>query len=360
MPTGHIVRKSQIAASFRTEQVRGMFDVPNKSEIITEWDVTLPIESREWDIGLIIGPSGSGKTTIATELFKNDYLHSHYEWDSKSSLLDGFPKECATKDIVEMLSSVGLSSPPHWLKPFNHLSNGQKFRVELARLLLSGHKRVLFDEFTSVVDRDVAKVCSATLAKTIRRKKAPQLVAISCHFDILDWLQPDWVFEVGGNCFEWRSPRRRPEVGLTIYKTNTSTWKLFKGHHYLDADISEAAQCYVALWNDKPVAFTSFIHFPHPAFKNGKREHRTVVLPDYQGIGIGNAISELVAQLVIDSGFRYFSTTSHPAMIAHRAKSKKWKCSRFGHVAKAGATSVMKNNSNRRVSAGFEYFGNNV
>lgn len=355
MPTGNIVRKSSIVPSFRVEQVRGMFDVPHKEQILTEWNIEIPCEEKSWDIGAIIGPSGSGKTTIATELFKNDYLHSHFEWSATDSILDGFPKHHSTKDVVEMLSSVGLSSPPHWLKPFSHLSNGQKFRVELARLLLSDHKRVLFDEFTSVVDRDVAKICSATLAKTIRRKKAPQLIAISCHFDIIDWLQPDWIFDVGSNRFEWRMPRRRPPINLRVHKTNVSAWDIFKGHHYLDAKISDAAQCYVATWNEKPVAFTSYIHFPHAAFANGKREHRTVVLPDYQGVGIGNALSEMIAQQVVESGFRFFSTTSHPAMISHRAKSPKWRCSRFGHVAKAGKTSVIKSNSSRRVSAGFEF-----
>ena len=355
MPTGHIVRRTKVHPSFRVEQVRGMFDVPHKEEITTEWDVAIPCHEKSWAIGAIIGASGSGKTTIATELFKNDHLHTSFDWHPTKSILDGFAEEHATKDVVEMLSSVGLSSPPHWLKPFGHLSNGQKFRVELARLLLSNHSRVLFDEFTSVVDRDVAKVCCVALSKTIRRKKAPQLVAISCHFDIIDWLQPDWVFDVGSNCFEWRLPRRRPPIELEIYKTDRAAWKIFKGHHYLDANISDAAQCFVATWNHKPVAFSSYIHFPHASFSNGKREHRTVVLPDFQGVGIGNCVSEFVADLVVQSGCRFFSTTSHPAMIHHRARSAKWRCSRFGHVATAGKNSVMKSNSSRRVSAGFEY-----
>jgi hypothetical protein len=358
MPIGHIVRRTKVHSSFRVDQVRGMFDVPHKEEVVTEWDVDLPIDEKSWLIGAIIGASGSGKTTIATELFKSDYLHTSFDWHSTKSILDGFAEEHLTKDVVEMLSSVGLSSPPHWLKPFGHLSNGQKFRVELARLLLLNNSRVLFDEFTSVVDRDVAKVCCAALSKTIRRKKAPQLVAISCHFDIIDWLQPDWVFDVGANRFEWRLPRRRPSIELRVYKTNNTTWQIFKGHHYLDANISDAAQCYVATWNDKPVAFSSFIHFPHASFRNGKREHRTVVLPDFQGVGIGNCLSEFVANMVVKSGFRYFSTTSHPGMIHHRAKSKKWRCLRFGHAAKAGPQSVIKINSSKRISAGFEYIHN--
>jgi ABC-type phosphate/phosphonate transport system ATPase subunit len=357
MPTNHIVRKTLIQPSFRVDQVKGMFDVPNKTEILTEWDVCLPIDEKPWSIGAIIGASGSGKTTIATELFKNDYLHTSFDWHHANSILDEFPKEKTTKEIVEMLSSVGLSSPPHWLKPFCHLSNGQKFRVELARLLLSNHDRVLFDEFTSVVDRDVAKICCVALSKTIRRKKGPQLVAISCHFDIIDWLQPDWIFDVGSNCFEWRLPRRHPEISLKVHETNHTSWSLFRGHHYLDANLNRAARCFVATWNEKPVAFTSFLHFVHPIAINTKREHRSVVLPDFQGVGIGNKLSEFIAQKVINDGMRYISTTSHPAMIHHRNKSKLWRCHRFGHASGKHTKLTTMKTSGSRITAGFEYIG---
>lgn len=357
MPSGHVVRRTTIAPSFRVEQVRGMFDVPHKTEVVTEWDVALPIEQRPWQIGAIIGASGSGKTTIATELFKGDYLHTHFDWHPTASILDGFPKDIPTKDVVETLSSVGLSSPPHWLKPYGHLSNGQKFRVELARVLLSEHPRVLFDEFTSVVDRDVAKVCCAALSKTIRRRQRPQLVAISCHFDIIDWLQPDWVFDVSANRFEWRSLQRHPEIVLRVYKTDHTAWRLFRGHHYLDSSISKAAQCFVATWNDKPVGFASYIHFVHGTVLNAKREHRTVVLPDYQGVGIGNRLSAFVAQHVVNQGMRYLSTTSHPSMMRHRSQSPLWRCHRFGHVGGKNSKLTEMKTSGRRLTAGFEFIG---
>lgn len=346
--------------SFRVDQVRGMFDIAEKPEVLTEWDVSIPIENEPWQIGAIVGASGSGKTTIATELFRDSHLHTAFEWEHGKSILDGFPEDVETREVVEMLSSVGLSSPPHWLKPFSNLSNGQKFRVELARLLLSGHRTVLFDEFTSVVDRDVAKVCCAALAKTIRRRQRPQLVAISCHFDILDWLQPDWVFDVSANRFELRRLLRRPEIKLDVYRTHHSTWSLFRGHHYLDTSINKAAHCYVALWNDRPVAFTSFLPFVHSTVKRAKKEHRTVVLPDFQGVGIGNKLSEFVGELCIRSGFRYLSTTSHPSMIRHRATSSKWRLHRFGRAALMKMPDFATSQSANRVTAGFEYIGDHA
>lgn len=359
MPAAHILRTSPILRSFRVEQIRGMFDVPHKKEIRHEWTVSLPVEEKPWTIGLITGPSGAGKSTIARECFPAAHFHEHFDWPANQSLLDGFPTALPTRDITALLNAVGFSSPPHWLKPFAHLSNGQKFRAELARCLLLDAPLVIFDEFTSVVDRTVARICSAAVAKTIRKRKAPQLIAVSCHHDILDWLQPDWTFDVAANRFEWRRLRRHPQIRLDIRKTNASAWPLFRGHHYLSGDLHPAAHCYVALWENQPVAFAAVLHFPHPSSRRMKREHRVVVLPDYQGVGIGNRLSEFIGDLFTRSGFRYLSTSSHPAMIRHRATSPHWRMVRkLSHAqkpSKTGTTGLDGEISTRRLSATFEY-----
>jgi hypothetical protein len=64
-----IVRECPVANTPRVVQVAGKFDVPIAEKSRVELKGTLPIEEREWSVGLIIGPSGSGKTTIARELF---------------------------------------------------------------------------------------------------------------------------------------------------------------------------------------------------------------------------------------------------------------------------------------------------
>lgn len=356
MPTTHLLRRSAITPSFRVDQVCGLFDVPNKTEIVHEWTVAIPCEEKIWQIGAIVGASGSGKTTIGRDCFTDAHFHEGFAWDARA-ILDNFPDGLTIKDITHMLSSVGLSSPPDWLKPFAHLSNGQKFRVELARLLLSEHPRVIFDEFTSVVDREVAKVCCAALAKTIRRRLRPQLVVLSCHFDILDWLQPDWLYEVSSGTFEWRSLRRRPDVRLTIHPTDRAAWRFFRGHHYLSADLHNAARCFVACWQNRPVAFVASIYQPHALVKNLRREHRCVVLPDYQGLGIGNAVSEWCAAHYIAQGFRYTSVTSHPSMISHRAKSKLWRLLRAPSHACQRGVSARQRVSSARLTCSFEYIG---
>lgn len=328
MPSLDLVKSSRVAKSFRVRQVIGMFDVPDKTSIEHRWHVEMPLDEQPWTIGLIVGPSGAGKSVIAREMFPDALrVEEPFTWPHDKAILDGFPAEIETRQIVETLSMVGLSSPPLWLKPYAHLSNGQRFRCDLALSVSMGKHLVVFDEFTSVVDRDVAKVCSSALAKTLRKRGGTQFVAVSCHYDIAEWLQPDWSYDVAAARFEWRQRRRRPPVELQIHRVGREAWALFRGHHYLSADIHRAARCYAAFWNGKPVAFVATL--PSPGIKRAYREHRLVVLPDYQGVGIGNAMSEFVANIYVSQCLKYFSCTSHPGLIHHRARSKLWRNQRL-------------------------------
>ena len=66
-------------------------------------------------------------------------------------------------------------------------------RCDIARAMLENKEMFVFDEFTSVVDRDVAQIGSFALQKTVRRA-GKKFVAVTCHFDVQDWLMPDWIF----------------------------------------------------------------------------------------------------------------------------------------------------------------------
>ena len=189
MPSFNIVRKNRPSYSFRISNVIGQFDIqPENYDEHFVGDITLP---NKWQIGVIFGNSGTGKTTIAKELFSSNYITQFtYKADN---ILDDMPKECSVKDITKIFNSVVFSSPPSWLKPYNVLSNGEKMRVDLARAILEQNKMIVFDEFTSVVDRNVAKIGSTAVQKAIR-KSTKQFIAVTCHEDIIEWLEPDWVF----------------------------------------------------------------------------------------------------------------------------------------------------------------------
>lgn len=361
MPRVDILRSSPVIRTARVMQAEGIFDVPPSQRSEERWSVDLDLPDA-WNVGVIVGPSGSGKTTVAREMF-SEHLVSAWDWPNDKSVLDGFPVEMSIKEIIELLSSVGFSSPPSWVRPFAVLSNGEQFRVNMARTLAEMRDLAVVDEFTSVVDRTVAQIGSAAIAKTVRRRKQ-RLIAVTCHYDVLDWLEPDWVYEPATNTLS-RRLLRRPTIDLTIRRVHSSAWELFRKHHYLDTNLNGSATCFVAFWRDIPVAFTAVLHFPHAKARNIKREHRTVCLPDYQGVGIGQALSAYVGAVCRGNGHRWMSQTSHPAMIRARATSKNWKMiAKPNNQTKAmvtgapsarqwqGATQIVT-----RLRATFEYIG---
>src|SRR5437762_9227557 len=140
MPQAHVIVDTPIVRTARVAQVEGLFDIPLAEKSRQEWDVRLPLEEKPWHIGLIVGPSGSGKSTVARALFgsRMSVQDSLPAWPDHRSILDGFPPGMPIKEVVELLSSVGFSSPPAWLRPFRVLSTGEQFRVTLARLLAYG------------------------------------------------------------------------------------------------------------------------------------------------------------------------------------------------------------------------------
>lgn len=189
MQNFNIVRKSEIEKTFRVAQIMGDFDV--KTEHANETFTGSFDIPDEWSIGVIFGASGTGKTTIARELFDCNYIKS-FEYTHKS-VIDDMPKNVSIAEIEKTFYSVGFGSVPSWLKPYEVLSNGEKMRVDLARAFLE-HDFFVFDEFTSVVDRQVAQTSCIAIEKAIRHNNK-KFVAVSCHDDILEWLQPDWVFD---------------------------------------------------------------------------------------------------------------------------------------------------------------------
>lgn len=138
---------------------------------------------EEFGIGVIVGASGSGKTTLLNEFGKK----IDYKWDNDKAIISHFE---SPDDGINKLSAVGLNSVPTWYKPYQVLSNGEQFRADLSRSIYDG---AIIDEFTSVVDRNVAKAASVALSKYIKKNNIKNVVLATCHEDILDWLEPDWV-----------------------------------------------------------------------------------------------------------------------------------------------------------------------
>ena len=136
---------------------------------------------------------------------------------------------------------------------------------------------------------------------------------------------------------------------------------MFKDHHYLSSDINKASRCYVGVWDGEVIAFNAGLALPNGNMKNAWRGHRTVILPDYQGMGIGVRFSDAIGQIYLEQGLRYFSRTAHPRMILYRENSNLWKpTSKHKKLRTDINHKNIFNNyyaDNKRLCGSFEYIG---
>lgn len=352
MQTFDIVKQVNPKKTFRVASIIGKFDLQSEN-VIENFKGELNIDF-DWKIGLIVGKSGTGKTTIAKQLFPDAYV-TNFEYNAET-ILDDMPKECSLEQITSTFNAVGFSSPPSWLKPYSVLSNGQKMRVDLARAILEENKLFVFDEFTSVVDRQVAQIGSFAMQKAIR-KSDKQFIAVTCHFDVQDWLMPDWIFNTDTMTFQSLEGQKknRPEIKFEIFKYGDKTiWKMFAKHHYLSHTHNNAANVFIALINDEIAGFLSVLHLPN-IDKTIKKVHRLVILPDYQGLGFGIKFLNEVAKIYKQEKWRFTIVTSTPSLIFALKKNSNWKCNRFGRGGGQNLEKMKETDAKNRLVVSFEY-----
>jgi ABC-type ATPase involved in cell division len=309
-----------VRSSARVKQLGGMFDVPAREKLRHHWKGEIDLDQKPWQVGLIVGPSGAGKSTLLKKLFGEP---KSMPWND-AAVVDNFDAALSIEDIAGICQAVGFNTIPSWMKPFDVLSTGERFRVEMARHLLEGGDLIAVDEFTSVVDRQVAQIGSHAVQKYIRRGKK-QFVAATCHYDVIDWLQPDWLLEPATMSFQWRSLQRRPAIDVEISRVDYSAWRLFAPFHYLTADMHRGAACFVLFVNGEPATFGGVLHRPHPKVSNIRGLSRTVTLPDYQGLGLVFVLMDTLAAAYRAMGYRFHIYPAHPPFIRSVDRSPHWK-----------------------------------
>lgn len=327
----------------RIKQLSGMFDVPPQDKLAHDWHGQIPIDERDWNIGLIVGPSGAGKSSVAKQLFGEA---AAFEW-KRGAVVDDFDSRFAIQEIAETCSAVGFNTIPSWMKPFGVLSTGEKFRVELARHLLEGGDQIVIDEFTSVIDRVVAHTGCHAVQKIVR-KQGKRFVAVTCHYDVIDWLQPDWVLEPATMTFRWRAVQRRPAINVEIARVDHSAWKVFAPFHYLTAELHKAAACYVLFVEDVPAAFAGVLHRPHSLVDDIKGVSRLVTLPDYQGLGLAMCLVDTLGAAHKAMGHRLHTYPAHPSLVRSFDRSPRWEMHKMpGKFSPTlGGTSTLRNRPN--------------
>ena len=264
----------------------------------------------DFTLGVIYGPSGTGKSTLLKEFGEI----ATTSWDPS--------KAVASQVDYNLLMRLGLSSIPSLCRPYHVLSNGEKHRADIAMTI--GHGCVI-DEFTSVCHRELAQSISIGLKKVIDQHEYKNVVIATCHEDVIKWLQPDWVANTLTGQFQ-DGRLERPCSRYDVVPCSSKAWSIFSDHHYLSSEINKSAHCWLMIKDNEAICgFAASLAFPNRAFNNAWKGHRTVILPDFQGMGLGSKLSDTIAQLHLDRGLRYFSKTAHPKLGAYRDRSPLWR-----------------------------------
>ena len=358
MPTIDYSVETKISRSIRARQMESAFDVPATEKCALHWKGKFPIEDHNWNIGLIVGPSGCGKSSLLSHVFG---AQKPLIWGEPSVIYD-FAATLSIEMITKACQSVGFNTIPAWLRPYGVLSNGERFRADIARRMLETpvEETIVIDEFTSVVDRQVAQIASHAVQKFVRRSNRKMVVA-SCHYDIVNWLQPDWILEPGTMSFTRRLLQPRPELSIRISRVNYAAWQLFAPFHYLTAELHRAAQCFVLFVNEQPAVICAMLHRPHSKVDDIMGLSRVVTLPDYQGLGLAFVAMDKLASAYKAIGKRFHCYPAHPALISGFDKSRLYamvkKPGQYSAIA-GKTTSIGKNKGfGGRACAVFCYVG---
>lgn len=357
--------------SYRAARVKSLFNAESGCNF--SHDAELPIDEGDWKLGLIVGPSGSGKTSLGRQIFGGAEFIFDPAWPDDAPIVDAIAPAGDFDAVTGALAAVGLGTVPSWLRPFGVLSNGEKFRANLARLIAEAPARAVVDEFTSVVDRQIARMGATAFGKAWKRT-AGQAVLLSCHYDIIDWLEPDWIYDTATGKYAGRGLWRRPRFELEIWETDWGHWKAFEPHHYLKLPIMPAARCYVGVVERELVA-----HVAVGCKNKGKsaeaRACRLVVMPEWQGAGVGMRFLNSVCQLQLEGRGRLAGRkvttifhTSHPGLAAGLRRDTKWrqlsailhgnsKARSAASLRKSGSTVCSGFGGHFRAVQGFRYYG---
>lgn len=347
--------------SYRAARVKSLFNAESGCNFDLEVEADL---TGDWNIGVVVGPSGSGKTSIGKTIFGENLIHDFTQgWQHDKPIVDCIAPGGDFNEVTGALASVGLGSVPSWLRPFHVLSNGEQFRAGLARALCEKPQRLVIDEFTSVIDRQIARIGSLAFAKSWRRSNPTgKVVLLTPHYDVLDWINPDWVIDTKTGHFARGCLRRRPQINLEIIKADGSYWKYFKPHYYLDLPMPPAAEYFIGTVDGElacHLAVCPFFTAP------GYRATRLVTMPEWQGAGVGTRFLNWVAQYHLDGNGRcgrklptYFHT-SHPQLVGALRRSKSWiqtSAQLYGGDKAKSAKSINnshKNQGNKAIGTGY-------
>lgn len=275
------------------------YDLKPGSALVEACTLTTVPRIGEFHVGVIQGPSGSGKSTTLAKF--QPAMRTVHTWSPNKPLMDQLGK--TPKEAEAMLFAVALNNIPDWMQPFDRLSTGQKYRADLA-LTLSKRKPKQFlvlDEFGSTLDENSAQAISHRLQKFARRENLSVVLATNRR-SLFPFLRPDWVLDTQACTYtvqpfrNWPRPKLRLVFTYVDGEERRKLWEVFRRYHYLDHELVGHAKVFRVTCNGQLCAFQASKRHFNPA--NIVHAHRTVVLPQFQGLGIGTVIHNTIGAYV--------------------------------------------------------------
>lgn len=195
MTTYTITRKfkSSVERTSRVLEVAEGFGLGLTDKEFVIYD-NVDIEVRQGDVAYITGQSGSGKSLLLRDLADQMRAEGLRVADLNTTPLEEKPViELVGKTTVEatdLLAKAGISDAWIYIRKPSELSDGQRYRLKLAKLIESDADVWIADEFGAVLDRVTAKIVAFNIAKVARRMGKTLLVATT-HDDMVEELAPD-------------------------------------------------------------------------------------------------------------------------------------------------------------------------
>lgn len=350
MQSYHVELSCEIPDTFRTKMAANSLDIDVNKKSKHELKIDVDIDG-DYSIGLIVGASGSGKTTLAKHIFGEDCFKEYL--DLSKPVIDQFPKEMKYDDCAKLLSGVGLTSVPCWIRPAYTLSNGQKARAEAALSMVADTDYSVIDEWTSVVDRTVAKVMSHCVQKFTRRQ-GKKLILNSCHYDVVEWLDPDWIIDCNQQKFIDRrllrseKRERKEKLKFEVKEVGRSSWKFFSKYHYLSDRLPGGKIYTYGLFEGKnQIGFMCLANYI-PTRKGNKpiyHSNRVVIHPDYAGFGLGiMLVNKVCEHFKRETKYELRATFSSVPLLKSRLKDKdNWVCIKQERVIGKANSQKLKN-----------------
>ena len=300
------------------------------------------MEFKAGQVLLITGDSGSGKSTLLREIEEQIRQAGMDEFaagpisneavipDPDEILIEGVGKDVS--EAISILSMAGLNEAFLMLRKYKQLSDGQKYRYKIAKMINSRASVWLFDEFAAVLDRVTAKVISYTLQKTAR-KLGKSVVLATTHEDLLEDVKPDiWVRKGFGELVQEReyNPESFPSgctlsEKLKVERCRSHELKGLESFHYRNSMTAGPLRaCFKATIEDELVGGIVFL-YPHMGLRGRKfsmpeleeirrtqglrayllainhdvsRISRVVVVPRFRSIGLGAEIVRRTLPLI--------------------------------------------------------------